>query len=245
MNQEIIAKRQQQVLHDKKWIKFLRRTWLFRFIPFVEFALAAGSLATGNVHADSDFDVIIGARYGRIFTARFFSVLGFGLFGWRRKRLHGGAVYMTDKSNKTYKSETADKVCLNHFVTEKSYRLAEPHNAYWKNLYQNLVPVYGDPEKINSFFAANQDWMGERVYTDDLRHKYRGPSFVEKIRECLLGGRLGDWLERRLKNFQVKRIERGLAESAGYKPRLIYTDAELEFHPHTKRIEEYLQQLTK
>src|SRR3989338_9483980 len=107
MLNEVIVKRQQQVLYDKKWIKFLKRTWLFRHIPFVEFAVAAGSLATGNVNPDSDFDVIIGARAGRIFTARFFSVLGFGIFGWRRGRLHGAATDRTHKSDKTHRSYTA------------------------------------------------------------------------------------------------------------------------------------------
>src|SRR3989344_3138829 len=142
---EVIAKRQQQVLHDKKWIKFLKRTWLFRWIPFVEFAVAAGSLATGNVNPDSDFDVIVGAKTGRIFTARFFCALAFGFFGWRRKRLHGGASYKTYKSYKTYRSETSDKVCLNHFITAKSYRLAPPPHAFLKKFYQKLLPGFRAP----------------------------------------------------------------------------------------------------
>ncbi len=237
MNQEVIAKRQQQVLHDKKWIKFLRRTWLFRHIPFVEFAVAAGSLATGNVHADSDFDVIIGARTGRIFTARFFCVLAFGLFGWRRKRLHGADADTTYKSNKTYRSYTADKVCLNHFVTAASYRLAPPHNAYWKHLYGNLVPVFGSAGRIKKFFAANEDWAEGRGYEIDLRHLHQTDSRIKKIREFLLGGRFGDWLERKLKAVQVARIEKSFQKEAGYKPRIIYRDDELEFHPDTRRTE--------
>src|SRR3989344_1192370 len=35
-------------LSEKKWRKFLSRVWLFKFIPFVDFVLASGSLATGN-----------------------------------------------------------------------------------------------------------------------------------------------------------------------------------------------------
>ena len=219
-----LAGRQQQVLHDKKWITFLRRTWLFRYIPFVEFVLAAGSMATGNVNPDSDFDVIIGVRSGRIFTARFFSVITFGMFGWRRTRL-------------SHKELAADKVCLNHFVTQKSYRLSPPHNVYWKNLYSNLVPLYGATEKINNFFKTNEDWMGEFVYVDDLRHMHRSSAWPKRVREWALGGRIGDWLERRLKALQVARIERSFKKEAGYKPRVIYNDDELEFHPDTKRIE--------
>src|SRR3989338_8362689 len=103
MNNEVILKRQQQVLYDKKWRKFLRRTWLFKYIPFVDFALAAGSMALGNVSPESDFDVIIGARPGRVFTTRFFCVVAFGVFGWRRTKLN-------------HRESAADKICLNHFV---------------------------------------------------------------------------------------------------------------------------------
>lgn len=230
MTEDIIAKRQQQVLYDKKWLKFLRRTWLFRYIPFVEFVLAAGSMATGNVKPESDFDVIIGVKSGRIFTARFFAVIGFGFFGWRRTRLN-------------HKETAADKICLNHFVTEKSYRLSPPHNDYWKNLYLNLAPVFGTPEKINKFFEANADWLGrDRNYQDDLRHCYKSSSWVKRFRERLLGGRFGDWLEKTLRHFQISRIEKSLKnDPPGYKPRIKYNDEELEFHPDTKRIQDFLQ----
>ena len=237
MNQEL-GIRQQQVLHDKKWIKFLRRTWIFRLIPFVDFALAAGSMATGNVHPDSDFDVIVGAKYGRIFTVRFFCTLAFGFFGWRRKRMHGSSVNELMGYGQRPRVDAADKVCLNHFVTDKSYRLSPPHNAYWRNLYQNLVPIFGDHKKIDWFFSANADWVGEHNYTDDLRHR-RICSWVKKLREYLLGGRFGDWLEKILRNFQIKRIERTLKKDSGYKPRIIYSDEELEFHPDTRRTEVY------
>lgn len=230
MAEDAIARRQQQVLYDKKWEKLLRRAWLFRFVPFVEFVLAAGSMAIGNVRADSDFDVIIGVKSGRIFTARFFAVIGFGFFGWRRTRLN-------------HQETAADKICLNHFITEKSYRLSPPYNDYWKDLYLNLVPVFGTPEKINKFFEANSDWLGaDRNYRDDLRHYYRSSSWAKKFREWLLDGRLGDWLETILRRAQISRIEKSLRnDPPGYKPRIKYNDEELEFHPDTKRIQDFLQ----
>lgn len=226
VNNNVLNQRQQQVLYDKKWIKFLKRTWLFRYIPFVDFALAAGSMATGNVSPDSDFDVILGVRSGRIFTARFFCIIAFGFFGWRRTKLN-------------HKESAADKVCLNHFLTEKSYRLSQPHNTYWQNLYQNLVPLFGDSDKINKLFAANNDWLARpEFYVDDLRHFHRTSSWVKKFREWLLGGIFGDWLEKVLRRVQIARIERSLkTDPPGYKPRIKYSDEELEFHPDTRRIE--------
>lgn len=224
--QGLVADRQQQVLHDKKWIKFLGRVWPLKFAPFAEFALAAGSMALGNVRPASDFDVIVGAKLGRIFTARFFAVAIFGLLGWRRTKLN-------------HKEEAADKICLNHFITEKSFRLSPPHDKYWQTLYANLVPVFGDVGKINAFFAANSDWLANpRVYLDDFRHQHRTSGFLRVWLEKILSGRFGNWLEGKLRRLQIARIERGLQnDPPGYKPRIIYTDAELEFHPDTKRIE--------
>lgn len=227
-----LEKRQQQVLYDKKWRKFLRRTWVFRFVPFVDFALAAGSMATGNVNPDSDFDVIVGAKTGRIFTARFFAVLIFGIFGWRRRKL-------------SHKETASDKICLNHFITPASYKLSPPHNDYWRNLYLNLVPLFGNSDTINRFLIANAEWLGEtRAYQDDLRHRYQSSSRYKILKEWILSGSFGDWMEKILRHFQISRIERSLrGDSRQYKPRIIYTDSELEFHPDTRRIENFLTML--
>lgn len=218
------------VLFDQKWCRFLKRTWPFRFLPFIDFVLAAGSMATGNVRPQSDFDVIVGAQYGRIFTARFFCILALGLLGWRRRRWHATLA-------KDYL--IANKVCLNHFVTERSYRLSPPHNEYWQLLYKKLVPVFGQNQKLNEFFSANADWANERNYIDDLRHDYKTGGFLKAVAERILSGRLGNALERLLRQLQLVKIKAGLSQSAGYKPRLIYTDTELEFHPDTKRIEDF------
>ena len=218
--------RNQQVLYDKKWKKFLGKAWLFRYIPFVEFAIAAGSMASGNVKETSDFDVIIGVREGRIFTARFFAILGFGFFGFRRKRL-------------SHKEDAADKICLNHFITKPSYMLKPPYTDSWRELYRNLVPVWGDQVKINEFLMANESWAGPvAVFKDDLRYDRRDDSWVKKIREFFLGGRFGDAVERMLKFVQVRKIEYTLASSKlGFKPRVSYSDSELEFHPDRRKFE--------
>lgn len=215
-------------LQGKKWRKFLGRVWLFRFVPFADFVLASGSLATGKIHDKSDFDVIVGVRQGRIFTARFFAIVMFGILGWRRSKLD-------------HKKDSSDKICLNHLVTPRSYRLGPPHNEYWNHLYQNLVPVLGDENQMRRFFQAN-DWMNPpRVYRREPRYLSKGQSLLKKFLEWLLGGRFGAEIERILKQDQVKRIESGLPHSLGYKPRFIYNNDELEFHPDTRRIEEMLK----
>lgn len=220
-------------LRERKWRKFLGRARLFRFVPFAEFVLAAGSLATGKLHENSDFDVIVASRSGRIFTARFFSALIFNIPGWRRRKL-------------THGEDASDKICLSHFVTRSSYCLKPPYNIYWQNLYQSLVPILGDQEKIDEFFKAN-NWLSpareydikkfkSNIFHIDIKDS-RFKSFLEKI----LSYEFGNRLERALKNFQIKRIEKSLEITLCYKPRVVYNDDELEFHPDTKRIEEMLK----
>jgi len=147
-------------------------------------------------------------------------------FRWRRKDLDHG-------------SSASDTICLNHFVTEKTFRLTEPHQIYWKKLYTHLVPLYGDMDIVRAFLTANTDWMGEREYSDDIRHKWRTGSMVQKFLEYLLTGAMGDVFERFCAKSQLNRIQKKLVPYVGYKPRLIYSQDELELHLDTKRIEEY------
>ncbi|OGY59665.1 MAG: hypothetical protein A3B23_03245 [Candidatus Colwellbacteria bacterium RIFCSPLOWO2_01_FULL_48_10] len=215
----------QNDLLNKKWKKFTRRSRLFSLVPFFDFAFAAGSMALGNPHEYSDFDVIVGVKKGRIFTARFFAVVLFDLFGWRRKKAH-------DKN--TDPKSVSDKICLSHFVTEDSYRLAEPHNEYWHRLYQSLVPLTGSTEKIRFFFDAN-DWLHpRRAWESDERFFKMRRSFFRVLTEFLLRGRLGDLAENALRNIQIRRIESHPIDDHP-KSSVIYGDKELRFHPHTSR----------
>lgn len=233
----------QQVLYDKKWFAFLKRTWLFRYVPFIDFVFGSGSMAVGNVDDESDFDVLIGARQRRIFTARFFAILFFGLLRWRRKKGEYGA-------------RAADKVCLNHFITPASYRFALEANPYWERMYQGLVPVFGDERFMRVFVQANEALIKEpKRVINDLRFKHRTSSWLKLLLESLLSGGLGDWLERVVKARQVARIEAGLPNKGGEPHRLRialsgvkpatytlpalikYSDVELQFHPNPIHIE--------
>ncbi len=199
---------------------------LFSFIPFLDFVIVSGSLAFGNAHEDSDFDVIVGAREGRIFTVRIFCLLIFGLLGLRRQG--------TDS-----KKLSSDKVCFNHFVTPPAYKLSPPYDDYWRGLYQNLVPVYGRKKKIESFFSAN-DWTGGELVVDWARFKPTKFNPARIFLEFVLHEFLGDVFEKLVKKTQLERIEESLKRDIGYKPRIRYNDKELEFHSDTRRIEETL-----
>lgn len=217
---------------DLKWNKLLRRARLFNFIPFIEIIFVAGSMAMGSASEDSDFDFIIGVKTGRIFTARFFCFFFFGILGWRRKRGAEG-------------KDVKDKFCFNHFVASEKYTLSAPYDRYCQKLFASLVPIYGDEEKIQKFYDANESWTGP------VRNSLPKRSFEPRLRagvvsngmEWLLSGKLGNFLEKWLKKIQIKKIEKSLKTENLHKPRIIFNDSELEFHSRPKRKEEYTNKL--
>lgn len=217
-----------EVLKDK-WRRLLRYRRFFRHIPFIEFVLVAGSMALGTVDEHSDLDVIVEARNGRIFTVRFLCVALFGLLRVRRRGVDHG-------------EKASNKLCFNHFVTPAKYTLSPPYNAYWIKLYQNLVPLFGKRNEIGRFFKAN-DWAKPGKINDDERWLQRDTSRIKKFLEKILTGKAGNSFEHFVKQYQVKRIKRGVERGAlGFEPRLRYDDTELEFHVDTKRIKEMLEQ---
>ncbi len=211
-------------LLEEKWRRFLRCRRFFRCVPFVDFVFAAGSMALGTAREKSDFDVIVGSRQGRIFTVRFFCASVFGLLGARRKRAD-------------HKGKTGDKLCFSHFVTPLGYTLAPPHNAYWKALYRNLVPIYGDKKAIEIFLRVNK-WAGQIEDIDDSRRLKKKHNIVGAFLERILRGRLGNGLESVLRRCQIKRIVKYAGNgSLGNAPRLLYTDDVIEFHTMEKQLE--------
>jgi hypothetical protein len=233
-------RRKQQVIYDKKWHLVVRRSRLFRYVPFVDAVLGAGSLAVGNVTEKSDLDVLVLSRTGRIFTSRLCSIIVFSCTPWRRKKLD-------------HKEDAQDKICLNHFVTPARYEAELKNHEYWKALYQGLRPIYGAEEVIQAFFKANEAWAGKNAWQFDTRYQLVSKSAIAAFFERILSGKVGEFVEQLCKRFQVARIERGVKAPkarprqivfAGARPvstpelppRIIYTDTELQFHPEPLRI---------
>jgi len=182
-----------QVIRDKKWWRLIGVIKLFQHLPFIDLVFGSGSLVLGRIRQESDLDVLTIARSGRLYTARFFCLLTFGLLGRR---------HHIDKSN--------EGVCFNHILTREVFRLPEPHYEYDRLLYSNLMPVYGRPTLINDFYQANSDWLGvRRVFEDDLRYRHQVSGFKRGF-EYLLGGKTGDWLEGLLMKIQLKKIKKSV-----------------------------------
>lgn len=206
----------QKLILDVKWRKLLKLAKWFRFAPFVQFVLASDSMALGTVNENSDFDVIISVREGRIFTARYFINFIFSVL--RARRLNDA------------KGSSPDKFCFSHFITPASFKKSGLDD-YGREIYRHLVPVCGDGKSIREFFEANKE-LGIKSETklDDLRFSGSEPNLVGKTFEFLLGGWLGDIIEKKIAEPVARRR---LARYVARKPkqdRVIISAQELEFH---------------
>lgn len=219
--EELIEERvQKKKLTDEK---FRKSRWILKFIsclPFTRLIMASGTMALGNPYNDSDIDLLVVAKSGRIWTARaiitFFAII----FG---KYRHSG--------------KTQNRLCLNHYITEKSLAI-DFGNLYKAQEYLNLIPISGNLKIYNDFLAANRDWMENYVYLNKLANaqnlRFISQSKISlKIKyffERLLAGKFGDWLEKYFKKVQTFFIQKNPLSSQA-KGRLRYTDDNLVFHP--------------
>ncbi len=206
-----------------KWKKFLKISKWFAIVPYLRGIMAGGSMAYNNTTKDSDFDVLVIAKSGRLYTCRIFLSLIASLFGARRKR---------------FDLVAPDKFCFNHYLTDGNLNIKH-ESLYNAQSYANLKPVLIGEELFKRFFGENI-WLNKYVYNfrpaSNFVLRIIKPSFVltifAKIKETFLNLFLGGWLEAILKHFQQKRIKNNPAtyESGG---RVVFNDNELEFHPRS------------
>lgn len=218
----------------QKYRTFLPALWWFQAVPFVRAVLASGSLALETCTSQSDWDVLVVARSGRLYTAR----IGLTVMAWLLGRLRT-----------KHSVIVRDLFCLNHYVSDGALELSH-RSLYVAHVLGRLVPSYDPQGYANNLWQANA-WTRTLVPGADgppPQHQLRSvrDSFllkcVRRMGEWVLGGALGDALERFMMHMQVRRIVRG----SSFGGRIQATLTEIEFHPHShertvvERTNEYL-----
>jgi len=208
---------------DQKWKKFLRAVKFLALTPYLRGIFASGSMAIYNTDEKSDFDVLVIAKSGRLYTCRFFLWLISSVLGSRRKR---------------HERVAPDKLCFNHYLTDGDMKLVH-QSIFNAQTYVNLKPVMIKPVMIDKFYASNL-WLNDyvcnfRTQKDFVRRSVSPPAifrFFARMAELFLDSLLGNALENVLKNFQQKKIREN---QVTYEPggRVVFTERELEFHPRS------------
>lgn len=241
---ELIEKRKKRnQIAEKKWEKTRKSVRWLQIVPYLRMVFASGSLALKNTAKESDLDVLIVVKHGRIWTVRFLTIILLSLLGVRRTR---------------YQKIAPDKICLNHFITDKSLYIPRK-SIYTAQLYARLAPVFVEDEKLVDKFTEANSWISEYVrgwpecvkkYDDMMIYHRRSQNYNSKIKtlgEKILNTKFGDWLENILKKYQLLRINNHhLTYKAG--GRIKADDESLEFHPESpelKIIERYNKKIVE
>ena len=230
-----------QKLADQKWKKARRIIWLLQIIPYLRMIAVSGSLALGNTRKNSDIDLLIVTKAGRIWTCRTLITILITLLG-----------------KKHHKGKTRDRICLNHYITDKSLRIPF-ESLYNAQTYARLVNVYefflplakegpacrqaGIKRGYFQKFQESNSWV-KNYLVFWLNAKARNLRMIKenkilvsftKFSEAVLDNRVGNQIENTLGKWQKKRIK---ADPLFEKPggRITADENQLEFHPESHEV---------
>lgn len=209
----------------KKWKKAKRVAKWLQIIPFVRMVAVSGSLAINNTRKKSDIDLLVVARYRRIWLTRLLVTLFIHLIGARR-----------------YKKLTANRFCLNHYITDQSLFISFK-SLYNAQTYANLTMLYQSPEKnIFSRFQKSNSWLKDYLF--HFKEQKTNLYTIKNSRllitigcffEIIFDTRIGDLLENTCRLYQKSRIQKDpLTSKEG--GRVTFNDRQLEFHPESPEL---------
>ena len=201
-------------VYRQYWKKVKRFTPLLKVVPFIRMVAVCNTLAFKCPEKDSDIDLFVIVKDGRIFTARTISTLLFHLLGIRR-----------------HSNKIAKRFCLSFYLSDRDMNLGDmmlkPYDVYMYYWMRTLKPVFGH-EKYGQFCKSNNL---EGIIKKD---KWSFLRIIGRIQEMILGGHVGEYLEKRLKKIHLKRHEKtkkSLTEEAS----VVVNSRMLKYHNKDKR----------
>jgi predicted nucleotidyltransferase len=219
-------------------------------LPFVRCVILTGSLVEGHASQHSDIDILIIARAGRIFSARFF-VNAFGtIFGIKR--------------SKDETKNHAGKFCFNYFLADNYLMLpvgrGEKIDHYCAKDYSRSKFIAGDKELHKQFLSKNKKLFEKygfkisnvrsgvistprpssraeksfKLNNDTIKRSLHGvyPALRCGVRDDRKVGRDApiSRFEKWAKKYQINKIESDPITKK-YPDLIVYNDKELRFHP--------------
>lgn len=225
----IETRKTRKFIAEKFWARTKQYGQYMRAVPFVKMVAVCNNLAYDNPNEQSDIDLFIVVKPGRMWLSRFIITLILQFYGVRR---HGDKI--------------AGRFCLSFFVTSEKLRMNElelkpedPYLAYWT---KNLTPIFGETT-YKLFKNLNSDWLssyGLKFTDHQLRHLFvREKRAMKRFGEWLFGGFVGDAFEKLLKKtLKVKTLKS--MNALGPESNVVVTDDMLKFHNHDRR-QEYFE----
>lgn len=232
-----IAMRQDKVkIVEQKMKIAVKGIKKIRWVPFIRAVFVCNTVAGAVVEENSDIDVFVVTRAGRIWLARALATLILSLFGLRRT-----------------KRKIKNRICLSFYVTDDNLNLesiAIENDIYLKYWLAQLVPVYDPDNLLLQVQTANQ-WVKKNLpnafvpFWPISRWQVRDSRLSVKIKnllEKMWGGSYGDLMEAQARGMQKARMALNYM-SAQNEPdtRVVVSDQMLKFHENDRRWEYYEQ----
>ncbi len=215
-------RRQRYLLAQKRWKKLQRITTILQVVPFIKMIAGCNNLLINNIKPDSDIDVFIVVKAGRMWITRFLVTSLVSLLGqWR------------------HKDRISGKLCLSFFVTDDNLNLEKiskkPYDIYLNNWILLAAPLLD--RGIYSKFMLDNIWAKNSVPNAleylpvGYERKIKKILFLDKMREFsekILAGKVGNGLENIFRKIQIKKMRgKGLD--------VIISDKMLKFHEVDRR----------
>ncbi len=174
---------------------------ILRYVPFVRLVALNGSVVRGEENSQSDVDILVIAKSGRLYTTRFFATFFIALTGWRR---HGEKI--------------SGRICLNCYLSDKNLSIIpedKRNMAKVAKAYKHMIVLVDDGLE-KKFFGVNK-WFEDFEISGESHAKvlkelifnkfplFRRNHLVEK----LFFRRFGEYVEKKMMNYQTKRIFAG------------------------------------
>lgn len=236
--EEIVGIRQSKVKLLEQKLKIARRgIKKLASVPFVRAVFICNTLAMGFPDENSDIDVFIIVKKGRIWLARILATLMLSLFRLRRTKI-----------------KIENRICLSFYVSDDNLNLekiaiSQP-DIYLVNWINNLIPVY-DPNNLHQSFLQANKWAGRYfvngLQTYEISEKLKVKSekigeFFKRFFERVWNGAYGDLIEAQAKGIQLAKMKMNyMSVQNENDTRVIVSDNMLKFHETDKR-EEYKRQ---
>lgn len=205
-----------------KWKKVKKITFYLAACPYLRGIIVSGSLAFSNTKRGSDIDFLITTAQRRIWTCRTFLSFFLQIIGQRR---HGNVIQ--------------NKICLNHYIAQNCL-LVSLQNLSNAHLYSHLVPLTN--YRNFQLFLEQNSWMAKLLFfypqrkqnhlrqVDERSFLFRTARILGRGLEFLLSKFLGDFLEKRLALWQIKRIRQKTNWRKLHEDQLYLSQGALLFH---------------
>jgi len=195
---ELVEKRIKKNKVASLKLKKLRRiVWFLRFVPFARMIAVTGRLAMKNTGKNSDWDLFVLLKKGKIWTGRTLVTAFVHLIGKRR-----------------YGNKIKDRICLNYFITDESLKINIKERPFEVNLfsaseYSFMIPLFGF--RVFRKFQIRNPWIREfkpnfeisEVRNMKMISDNHFSKVLRKSGERLLGF---DFIENFLRNIEKNKI---------------------------------------